>query len=189
MGYRHQRIDIVDAAVRVVLGSGIGGLTYAAVATELGTNDRTVVYYLPTKQALLTEALVALGDRLRDLLDDALGDRRMPADAVLRRVWRALATPDADPVVAVYVELLGRAARPGGGERLERDVAQAVSRDWLEWIGERISGPGRHRRRDALGILAQLDGLLLLRQVLGPEAADLAAASLDSSSTERPSNL
>ncbi|MGL5850333.1 MAG: TetR family transcriptional regulator [Phycicoccus sp.] len=188
MGYRHQRADIVDAAVRVALAHGIGGLTFAAVARELGTNDRTVVYYLPTKDALLTEVLSVVGDRLRELLDDALGRHPVPADAALRRVWPLLGSADADPVFALFFELMGRAVRPGAGESLDHATAITLTEDWVEWMSDRISADDHDgRRRAALGLLAQLDGLLLLRQLLGPADAGRAAAALGVSRT-RPSS-
>ncbi|MGL5911613.1 MAG: TetR/AcrR family transcriptional regulator [Phycicoccus sp.] len=187
MGYRHQRADIVDAAVRVALAHGIGGLTFAAVARELGTNDRTVVYYLPTKDALLAEVFWAIGDRLRELLDEALGRHPAPADAVLSRVWPLLGSSDADPVFAVFFELIGRAVRPGAGASLDHTTAVTLTESWVEWMSGRISAVDADgRRRAALGLLAQLDGLLLLRQLLGPADASRAAAALGVSRT-RPS--
>ncbi|MGL5928993.1 MAG: hypothetical protein ACRCY8_08665, partial [Dermatophilaceae bacterium] len=164
------------------------GLTFAAVARELGTNDRTVVYYLPTKEALLAEVLSAIGDRLREVLDDALGRHPASADAVLRRVWPLLGTDDADPVFAVFFELMGRAARPGAEGSLDHTTAVTLTESWVEWMSNRISADDDDgRRRAALGLLAQLDGLLLLRRLLGSADADLAAAALGASRSRRPS--
>ena len=68
VGYRHQREDLLAAAVEVARADGLGALTFGRVARHVGTNDRTVVYYFPTKADLIGAVLVTLGAQLQDLL-------------------------------------------------------------------------------------------------------------------------
>jgi AcrR family transcriptional regulator len=175
VGYKHQRSDILDAAIAVVRDDGLARLTFAAVAKRLSTNDRTVVYYFPTKDVLLGEVLEVCGAQVRDLLDGLPGRPSSPA-TLLRHVWSALATPQADPVIDVYVELIGLAA---GRREPYATVARALTESWVEWLLPRLRTTDTAlRRRQALGLIAQLDGLLLLRRMLGPDAAEQAAVVL-----------
>ena len=49
---------------------------------------------------------------------------------------------------------------------------------WIAWVAEFIEGTPAHRRAEAEAAIAVIDGLLLLRQLVGPEAARRAARTL-----------
>lgn len=141
-----------------------------------GIADRSIVYYFPTKAELLTRTTFAVGEQLQELLDDAFGSKPLPGHQLLQRAWPTLARPGADAVFAVFFELVGL-----GAARIEPfdALAPAVMNAWIDWIIPRIDAPDEATARTvALGTLATLDGLLLLRQTLGPEAAEEAAAGL-----------
>jgi AcrR family transcriptional regulator len=50
---RHDKAQLLAAAVDTALDTGIGGLTFGAVARRAEVPDRTVVYYFPTKPELV----------------------------------------------------------------------------------------------------------------------------------------
>lgn len=175
MGYRHIRDDLLVAAADVVGTVGIGALTYRLVADRLGIADRTVVYYFPTKDDLVGAVLQVYAARLRGLLDAAVAPgRQRPAD-LLAAAWPALTTDVADAAFRVYVEVMGLAAT---GREPFRTLSVTVATAWVDWLEARVSGPVAGRRDAAAGLLAQLDGLLLLRQVAGPDVAGRAARGM-----------
>jgi AcrR family transcriptional regulator len=176
VGYRHSRDEIVAAAAEVALEHGLAGLTYAKVASQLDISDRMVVYYLPSKTDLLLAAATALGGELMAVLDDAFGsERREPAELV-RAAWPVLTTPRAARVFAVFFEVLGQAA---AGRAPFDQLAPQLLDGWARWLAERVTGStAAARRRRALAVMATVDGLLLLRHTLGPDAADDAAREL-----------
>jgi hypothetical protein len=49
---------------------------------------------------------------------------------------------------------------------------------WIEWVMNSLAGSERERRAQAAAAIALIDGLLLLRQLAGPEAATEAATRL-----------
>ena len=173
MGYRHSREDILQAAVAVALDGGMAGLTFAKVGERLRISDRTVVYYFPTKPDLVNAVVMALAADLTGLLESAFGSEpRTPAE-LTRRAWPVLTTPTADCVFALYFEIVGLAS---AGLAPYPDLARALVDGWVDWVTPRIVGstPAVRRRR-ALAVVAQIDGLLLVRHIVSHDAADTAA--------------
>jgi AcrR family transcriptional regulator len=176
MGYRHSRDEIVAAAAAVALEHGMAGLTFRRVADHLGISDRMVVYYLPSKSDLVLATVGALSGSLQQLLGEAFGDGLREPDVLARSAWPVLTTPEADRVFALFFEITGLAA---AGTTPYDQLAPAMVGAWRDWLTERTVGRSpAARRAAALGVMAMLDGLLLLRQTVGAAAADEAACAL-----------
>ncbi len=175
MGYRHSRDDILDAAVEVVLDVGLAGLTFASVSRRLGIADRTVVYYFPTKDDLVSAVLDRTTTQLQQLLSPALGGGAWSEAALLRRSWTALSGSDGDAALRVYFESVGLAVR---GREPDRSIADQLVTAWTTWIAGHLTGDAATRTDRAHAIVATLDGLLLIRAVAGQGPADAAARGL-----------
>jgi AcrR family transcriptional regulator len=172
MGYRHTKEEILDGALGEVFEHGLSQLTFGRLAGRLGIPDRTIVYYFPTKDDLVSEVLVALGLRLQETLAPSFVTPALDHQALVRTAWPMLATPDADPVFALFFEAVGLAAV--GREPYSALVPQLVA-GWIAWASEFLQGRPAQRRVEAAAAIAVLDGLLLVRQLAGVEAADQAA--------------
>ncbi|MCK8115919.1 TetR/AcrR family transcriptional regulator [Anaerosoma tenue] len=177
MSYRrHSPEAILNAAVETAMQDGLASLTFSAVGRRLGISDRTVVYYFPTKSDLTTAVLGVLGERLRETVAGVLDAAPMTTRELLEQVWPILATPANDRVFALFFEVVGLGS---DGSEPYRSAVRALVTDWCDWLEPRIvAASGRSRRATALGALAQIDGLLLLRSVADARTADLAADAL-----------
>ena len=73
---------------------------------------------------------------------------------------------------AIYFEIIGLAS---AGQAPYEALAPLLVEGWQAWLAPRMVGSSADvRRRRALALLAQLDGLLLIRLAVGADAADAA---------------
>lgn len=175
MGHRHTKSEILDGALASAFSHGLSQVTFGRVAKQLGITDRMVVYYFPTKDDLLSDVLIAMGSQLQEMLATAFTTPASDHIALLRTAWPVVATSDADPVFALFFEANGLAA--AGREPFRTLLAQLVA-DWIDWAMAFIDESAPDRRAEAETAIAILDGLLLLRQLAGPQAAERAAQRL-----------
>ncbi|WP_148616235.1 TetR/AcrR family transcriptional regulator [Nocardioides rubriscoriae] len=175
MGYRHTREELLQGAVDAALEDGLHRLTFGRLATRLGVTDRAIVYYFPSKDDLVTQVLTVLGDRLVGVLADAVSGGARDHRDLVARAWPVLARPQVDPLFALYFEAVGLAT---AGAEPYRSLAAPLVAGWVDWFATVLVGTPAVRRREAEAALALVDGLLLLRQLAGPAAANRAAKVL-----------
>jgi AcrR family transcriptional regulator len=172
MGYRHTKTEILDGALAVAFDDGLSQLTYGRVAKQLGTSDRVIVYYFPSKEDLVGEVLVGVGIQLQQALEPAF---RSPAGdhlQLIKAAWPVMARVESDAVFSLFLEAAGLAA--SGREPYCTLVPQLVEA-WITWAADYLQGTPAQRRAEAETAIAILDGLLLLRQMAGSAAANRAA--------------
>ena len=175
MGYKHTRQDLLDGALAAALEHGLNQLTFGRLAKQLGINDRTIVYYFPTKDDLITEVLMAMAMQLQTTLGSAFSTPAASHRELARIAWPVLARTDTDPIFALFFEANGLAvANKAPYGTLVPQLVEA----WIDWVMAFLTGPPKRRRAEAEAAIALIDGLLLLRQLAGPRAANRAAEQL-----------
>jgi AcrR family transcriptional regulator len=175
MGYRHDRDEVLAAALAVAFEHGLSRLSFGRVAKRLGISDRIVVYYFPSKDDLVGAVLLAMAGQLQETLGPAFAAPAHDHVELLRGAWPVLARPDADPVFALFFEANGLAA---AGQEPYRTLVPQLVEVWIAWVSDRVTGTPAQRRAQAEAAIAVIDGLLLLRQLAGAEAAERAARLL-----------
>lgn len=172
MGYRHSKTEILSAAVDAAFDEGMSRLTFGRLARRLGISDRIIVYYFPTKDEFIGEVLAVIGAHLREALGPVLELPVSDHRAFVGAVWPTLARTEVDPIFAVFFEASGLAA---AGVEPYRTMAPLLVEEWVRWAEESLEGDVEHRRNEASAAIAVLDGLLLMRQLAGPDLADRSA--------------
>lgn len=167
-GRPDQRDTLLTGAVGHVLDRGVATLSLRPLAAALGTSDRMLLYYFGTRDELLVAVLERVGHQLQGALAAAVPDGRLTPEVLLERLWAVLQDDAAEPHLRLYVEVSGLAAR---GIEPYATAAAAVADGWLAWVGDRLAVDEADRADAAAGVLAVLDGLLLLRFVTSADNA------------------
>lgn len=175
MGHKYTREQLLDAAVELALTDGLGALTFGRLAKWMHTSDRVIVYYFPSKTTLVSEVLVEIGNRLQQVLATAFTEPATGHRQLAKTAYGVLARAETDAIFAVYFEACGLAA---AGAQPFGDLAAALVDGWVGWLSGFFSGTPKHRRAEAEATLALIDGVLLMRQLGGAQAADRAAKAL-----------
>ncbi|MGY1752267.1 hypothetical protein [Blastococcus sp. SYSU D01042] len=179
-GRPEQRAALLDGVVEYVLREGVATLSLRPLAAALGTSDRMLLYYFGSRDRMLVLVLTAVGERLRAGLEAVTPAQRAAPGRLLAALRAAFELDGAEPILRLYVEVSGLAAR---GREPFGAIAAAIAEDWLSWAEQRLDVPAPRRRSAAAGVLAVVDGLLLLRFVAGEtayeQAADWLAGTLD----------
>ena len=175
MGHKHTKAEILDGALAAAFDDGLSQLTFGRLAKRLGISDRIVVYYFPTKDDLISEVVMALGLALQETLANAFVEPAEDHLELVAATWPALANADVDRIFALFFEANGLAAI---GREPYCNLVPALVEAWIAWAADFVEGTPEQRRIEAETAIAIIDGLLLLRQLAGPEAADRAANRL-----------
>ncbi len=175
MGHKHTKAEILEGAVAAAFEDGLSQLTFGRLAKRLGISDRVVVYYFPTKDELISEVVLAMGVELQQTLAQAFVDPAADHLELIKAAWPVVASPDADPVFALFFEANGLAA---SGRDPYCTLVPTLVELWIAWLAEFIDGSPQEQRIEAETAIALIDGLLLLRQLAGAEPADRAARRL-----------
>lgn len=165
----------MEGALAAALEDGLSQLTFGRLAKRLGISDRIIVYYFPSKDDLVGEVILAMGLQLRQTLVAAFTTPAADHRDLMAAAWPVVARPENDRVFALFFEANGLAAV---GRDPYRELVPTLVQNWIDWAAEFIEGTPERRRRQAETAVALLDGLLLLRQLAGPDAGDRAAATL-----------
>ena len=174
-GRQEQREAFLVGAVEQVLRNGVSGLSLRPLAAALGTSDRMLLYYFGSRERLLEAVLDLVGDGLVAALSDAVPQGRSEPDMLLRELWSIARDPVVEPVLRLYVEILGQAAAQVAPFPA---AARRAAHRWLDWMQDRVDVPTAQRQEAAAALLATIDGLLLLHLAVGSDVADRAARRL-----------
>ncbi len=175
MGFRHTKEEILSGALAVAFDDGLSQLTYGRVAKKLSISDRIVVYYFGSKEELVSAVLLSVGLQLQNALEPAFGSPAKDHRELLVRAWPIVARADADAIFSLFLEANGLAA---SGREPYCTLVPVFVEAWITWASEFLQGSPESRRIEAETSIAILDGLLLLRQMAGPDAAHRAATRI-----------
>ena len=173
-GGEKRRHELIEEAIRHFGRDGYGGASLDAIATAAGIRKQTLLYYFPTKEALLEACLAAAGKRLAETLNEALTGKETyweRAEAVIHSVFSLAGEW---PEFPMFVREAGRL----GPEAFER-FAAVLDPLRLRAIGFREAGmkEGQIREQDPAlllftlytAVVGSLTEASVLRAVVGED--------------------
>jgi AcrR family transcriptional regulator len=166
-----RRDELAERIADHLLENGLGAATLRPIARAAGLSDRMLIYYFETRDAAVAAGLECAAGRLKDRLATAQAPHPLPAQALVDHLAPFILHTDQAPVMTLWLEIAGRAAR---GEAPYSAIAPSIAAGFLDWIRGQLDAPTATLEAEALSVLARLDGMALLQ-----------AAGLDLSAAQR----
>lgn len=135
-----RRQQLLDAAVELLLESGIGAATHRAIASRAGVPAASTTYFFPSIDALIAEALSGvLKHELQKLehLQQRIGGEGLSADAAIDAFVELAMTSSQASIAAQFEMYVAASRRPVLREQTGQifDASRAVAARVLERLG------------------------------------------------------
>ncbi len=133
MDDNNPRQELLDAAIQYVAGHGIGDVSLRALASEIGTSHRMLIFHFGSKDRLWTAIAQTVEQRQRDLLAQMLPDPGQPTRQALWRWWKHISAPSLWPNERLFFELYGQALQ---GDPHATGFLDGIVDAWVQPIAE-----------------------------------------------------
>lgn len=160
-----------------LLANGLGQSSLRQLADAAAVSDRMLLYYFTDKEDVVAAALTHIVSALNAGLDQAIpAEPPLPPAILLQRATTIIAGSQMRPLMRLWVEIIGGAAR---GEAPYDRFAREISADFLQWLESRLAmPPGPPRAATAAFIFAAVDGLALVDICVGEDAVEAALGAV-----------
>lgn len=127
------RQKLLEAAIAHVNEHGLGDLSLRALADELHTSHRMLIFHFGSKEQLWSELVHTVERRQRDQLAALVPDPSQPTREALWAWWKHISDPALWPSERLFFELYGQAlqGRPHASVFLD-----GIVDDWVEPIAQ-----------------------------------------------------
>lgn len=129
MDRKRPRDQLLDAAIEYAATHGISGLSLRALATELGTSHRMLIFHFGSKEQLWIEIVRTVEQRQRELMREFVPDLSQPTREALRAWWKHLSDPSLWPSERLFFELYAHALQ---GRAHAAEFLDGIVEDWVE---------------------------------------------------------
>jgi AcrR family transcriptional regulator len=127
------RQQLLDAAIEYVAAHGLADLSLRALAAELGTSHRMLIFHFGSKEKLWIEIARTVEQLQREQLASMLPGPDRPTREALWAWWKHISDPSLWPNERLFFELYGQALqqRAHTGEFLE-----GIVDDWVDQVAQ-----------------------------------------------------
>jgi TetR/AcrR family transcriptional regulator len=152
-GGEKRRHHLIEEAIRAFGRDGYGGASLDAIASACGIRKQTLLYYFPTKEALLEACLAAAGARLAEVLNEALTDKETYWERTEAVIHAVFDLAEEWPEFPMFIREAGRLG-PDAFERLA-GVLDPLRQRAIRFL-EAGMDEGKIRRQDPAFLLFTL---------------------------------
>lgn len=114
------------------------------------------MYYFPTKEDLVAEALLKVAGDMADSLEALLPSGRASGSQIFATLVAAGRRPEVQPTLRLWFEIVGLAMRDEGPYRT---TARLILAGWEDWIRSKLGSRGEHLAPE---LLARIEGALMI---------------------------
>jgi AcrR family transcriptional regulator len=125
-----RRVQLVRVAYQLIAERGLEGLRFGDVARAAGINNGTLLYYFPSKEALIQAVGAYLVEQFAETAWPADAGTPIEPRTQLRREFSDAGQLLGSDLGVVYTELLARAQRDPSVAQLLRDI----DTNWANWL-------------------------------------------------------
>jgi AcrR family transcriptional regulator len=152
-GGQKRRHRLIEEAIRAFGREGYAGASLDAIASACGIRKQTLLYYFPTKEALLEACLTAAGVRLAEVLNEALAGKEAYWERTEAVIHAVFGLAEEWPEFPMFIREAGRLG-PDAFERLTA-VLDPLRRRAIRFL-EAGMDEGKIRRQDPAFLLFTL---------------------------------
>lgn len=156
-----KRTAIVASVARHLVSHGFQNSGLRALAASAGISDRMIMYYFPTKEELVAEALAQVAGELSASVQHLLPTGRVSAAKIVEELVAAGRRPENQPTLKLWFEIVGLAMRDEGAYR---ETARVILSGWESWIEAKLGSKRAHLSAD---VLARIEGELMVSLIRG----------------------
>lgn len=154
-----KKTQIIEDVIAYIIQNGMTDIGLRKLAEVSGTSDRMLIYYFETKDALLGQVLHTIASNFTLQLDAVVGAEQQTAQELRDRILSLSDDPAFYPVIQLWFELVGLAAR---GQQPYAENARAIAANWLQWIEDKLVDT---QKAEAISLFAEIEGKLLFKTV------------------------
>jgi TetR/AcrR family transcriptional regulator len=173
-GGEERRTNLIDEAIRQFGRSGYNGTSLDSVASEVGVRKQTLLYYFPTKEALLEECLAAAGRRLAEEIAEALQGADATEDRAEAVIHAVFGLASELPEFPMFIREAGRLG-PDAFERFA-GVLEPLRKRALDFLQTGMDA-GQIRKQDPgfllftlyTAVVGSLTEASVLNALVGPQ--------------------
>ena len=173
-GGAERRSTLVEEAIRRFGRDGYQGTSLEAIASEVGVRKQTLLYYFPTKEALLEACLAAAGERLAEVIARSLDGKDAAEDRAKAVIHAVFALAEEWPEFPMFIREAGRVG-PDAFERFA-GVLEPMRLRAMEFLQAGMDN-GQIRKQDPAfllftlytAVVGSLTEASVLTAVVGPQ--------------------
>jgi TetR/AcrR family transcriptional regulator len=173
-GGAERRSTLVEEAIRRFGRDGYPSTSLEAIASEVGVRKQTLLYYFPTKEALLEACLTAAGERLAEVIARSLDGKDAAEDRAQAVIHAVFALAEEWPEFPMFIREAGRQG-PDAFERFA-GVLEPMRLRAIEFLQSGMDN-GQIRKQDPAfllftlytAVVGSLTEASVLNVVVGPQ--------------------
>ncbi len=154
-----RRSALADLLADHLLEHGLNAASLRPLAKAAGLSDRMLIYYFESRDAAIEAGLGRVAERMTQMLNATISEQRLSPDTLRAQIHAIVLDPGLKPFMALWLELVARAARD---EAPYAEISAVIAAGFLEWTRAQLDAGETEREALALQILAETEGLVLL---------------------------